>query len=630
LKNVKLSARLFLGFGLIIVLLVIVIVSDYFMMDAINKGEVRLLKAEAINKSTLATSRWTFDYYDIHSDESADKVKENFEITKALIDDSVDIYSDIEGENIVSEMGIDIDLYYESFIKYQNLVDLNDEYYFEMLNASNNILLQLDRLVLLQDSDVISIKSSNTTREDKINNDELTLQIADEYEEASNTNEAIIATQNAMINELRHLLIGSKSYDSEVYKHIDTVKSHCDWLYDSFDREEDKDSVEDIRNRLDIYTEKYEAYKELLDFQQAEKEKIRVLTLNITDAAEEIANSEKSKISSDRTSAIISSILLGVVSVIIGILLSIFISRGLYKNVKTNIDKLSDSAQSILSQSTKLASASHMLSESSTEQAASIEETSATMEETSSMVNQNTGNTRDANSLSVEASQVASEGVGKIQLMNISMDELKRSSTEIAKIIKVIDDIAFQTNMLALNAAVEAARAGDAGLGFAVVAEEVRNLAGKSAKAAKDTAEIIDRNIELSEQGISNSEDINASLEEIMIKTENVKKLVSDITNASEEQSKGVSQVTVAIGQMESTVQQNAELSVESAASAEQLKDESSALEEIVFELNCLVEGKKEKKCITESKNKTDDKKRKNVFNIVNRLINNKIKKNNS
>jgi methyl-accepting chemotaxis protein len=169
------------------------------------------------------------------------------------------------------------------------------------------------------------------------------------------------------------------------------------------------------------------------------------------------------------------------------------------------------------------------------------------------------------------------------------MDELKKSSADIAKIIKVIDEIAFQTNMLALNAAVEAARAGDAGQGFAVVAEEVRNLAQKSAKAAKDTAEIIDRNIELSEQGVEISEDVKLSLDEIMTKTNDVNALMSEIAAASEEQAKGTAQVTEAIGQMEKVVQQNAATAQESAASSEELKKQALALETVVEQLSSLV-----------------------------------------
>ncbi len=248
-------------------------------------------------------------------------------------------------------------------------------------------------------------------------------------------------------------------------------------------------------------------------------------------------------------------------------------------------------AESLTSASVQLSTTSQQLSEGSNEQAASIEETSATMEETSSMVKQNAENTRQANNLAKQTSESATKGLSEMQEMIKSMEELKKSSGEISNIIKVIDEIAFQTNMLALNAAVEAARAGDAGQGFAVVAEEVRNLAQKSAQAAKDTSEIIDKNIELSERGGEISEEVHVSLNEIMEKSKNVNQLMDEISAASEEQARGTAQINDAIGQMEKVVQSNAATAEESAASAEELQTQAKTLREVVFRLNNIVKG---------------------------------------
>ena len=286
---------------------------------------------------------------------------------------------------------------------------------------------------------------------------------------------------------------------------------------------------------------------------------------------------------------------------IIGVLVFV-VGKFIVKPINGSINRIGSSAGQVTYSSKQLAESSQQLSEGSTEQAAAIEETSATMDETSSMVKQNAENTRQANSLSREASEAAAKGSSRMQEMTNSMEELKKSSGEISKIIKVIDDIAFQTNMLALNAAVEAARAGDAGQGFAVVAEEVRNLAQKSAQAAKDTAEIIDRNIELSDRGVSISVDVNDALEEIMQKSKDVNQLIEEISAASDEQAKGTAQVTEAIGQMEIVVQSNAATAEESAASAEELKTQAAMLEAIVIELNKLVKGENNK-----TENKSSD-----------------------
>ena len=282
-------------------------------------------------------------------------------------------------------------------------------------------------------------------------------------------------------------------------------------------------------------------------------------------------------------------------SVIFGATLSITIAVFVLLNINKILsgitDKLSESSRLVASASVQLAGTGMQLSEGSAEQAASIEETSATMEETSSMVRQNAENTKQASTLSKQASDAASEGSSKVKSMSKSMDELKKSSSDIAKIIKIIDEIAFQTNMLALNAAVEAARAGEAGQGFAVVAEEVRSLAQKSAKAAKDTTEIIDKNIDLSEEGVTLSSEVNSALDDIMSKTIEMNKLMQEIEAASEEQARGTEQVTEAIGQMEKVVQSNAATAEESAASAGELKTQARALNDIVLELTKLVNG---------------------------------------
>lgn len=330
------------------------------------------------------------------------------------------------------------------------------------------------------------------------------------------------------------------------------------------------------------------------------KDTVVVLLSNITDILDKLEdefdyNSDIATENLKATQAVTQIILIVVstVGLILGVLLAVLIIIQIIKRLKLNMNELSKSASLVYAASTQLASAGEQLSEGSSEQAASIEETSATMDETASMVKRNAENTKYANDLSREASEAAAVGSDKMNNMTKSMEELKKSSSDISKIIKVIDEIAFQTNMLALNAAVEAARAGDAGQGFAVVATEVRNLAQKSAQAAKDTAEIIEKNIELSEHGAVISKDVNVALNEIMEKTKNVNQLIVEIASASDEQARGTSQVTDAISQMEKVVQINAATAEESAASSEELQTQAKALEGIVGELSRLVKGDK-------------------------------------
>lgn len=296
--------------------------------------------------------------------------------------------------------------------------------------------------------------------------------------------------------------------------------------------------------------------------------------------------------SSLNTALVITLVALGIM-IFFAILLAAIIIRNITTTMNAISNNLTDVSMYVAGASNQLSSASDQLASGSTEQASSIEEISATMEETSSMVMQNTENTRQAAGLSKQASVSSKQGVEQMIKMQGSMQEIKTSSNQISKVIKVIDDIAFQTNILALNAAVEAARAGDAGKGFAVVAEEVRNLAQRSAEAAKDTAAMIENNIKLSDDGVAVCNAVNISLSEINKHIENVNKLVNEITAASEEQSRGVRQVTEAITQMESVVQTTAATAEESSSAAGELNHQAGSLEEVVRQLVILVQGAK-------------------------------------
>ena len=210
------------------------------------------------------------------------------------------------------------------------------------------------------------------------------------------------------------------------------------------------------------------------------------------------------------------------------------------------------------------------------------------------MTKRNAENARQANDIAKEAREAANKGVGDMQTMAAAMEAIKVSSDDIAKIIKTIDEIAFQTNILALNAAVEAARAGEAGMGFAVVADEVRNLAQRSAQAAKETAGKIEGAITRTGQGVEISGKVGAVLNDIMTKVRQVDELVTEVAGASREQTDGITQINSAVGQMDKVTQSNAASAEETAAAAEELNSQAEIMKQSVAELLALVGGKKQ------------------------------------
>jgi methyl-accepting chemotaxis protein len=266
-------------------------------------------------------------------------------------------------------------------------------------------------------------------------------------------------------------------------------------------------------------------------------------------------------------------------------------TRGISKVLNLVAADLSAGAEQTTGAAGEVSSASQTLAEGASEQAASLEEAGASLEELSSMTKRNSENAQKANELARQARTAADKGAVDMQTMSASMDAIKASSDDVAKIIKTIDEIAFQTNILALNAAVEAARAGEAGMGFAVVAEEVRNLAQRSAQAAKETAAKIEGAISRTGQGVEISRKVAEALNEIVTKARQVDELAAEVASASNEQTQGISQLNTAVSQMDKVTQSNAASAEESAAAAEQLNAQAYSMKESVGRLLDLVGG---------------------------------------
>jgi methyl-accepting chemotaxis protein len=256
--------------------------------------------------------------------------------------------------------------------------------------------------------------------------------------------------------------------------------------------------------------------------------------------------------------------------------------RRMRETLGGTIGNIRTTAESIGTAASEITNGNHDLSARTEKAASSLEETASAMEQLTGTVQNSAASAGQANQLAVSAATVAQRGGEVVSQVVHTMDEINASSRKIADIIGVIDGIAFQTNILALNAAVEAARAGEQGRGFAVVAGEVRSLAGRSADAAKEIKSLIGSSVERVEAGSRLVAEAGRTMEELVGAVQRVRDIMGDITSATAEQSDGITQVNVAITQLDQVTQQNAALVEQSTAAAESLREQAVTLNSAV------------------------------------------------
>lgn len=267
--------------------------------------------------------------------------------------------------------------------------------------------------------------------------------------------------------------------------------------------------------------------------------------------------------------------------------------NGSIENLSNMVEEIRNASTNVFESAREIASGNNDLSHRTESQASSLEETASAMEELTSTVQQNAENSTEASKLSNSVMDKASNGGSVVKNAITAMSDINKSSKKIADIISVIDEIAFQTNLLALNAAVEAARAGEQGKGFAVVAAEVRNLAQRSAGAAKEIKGLINDSVEAVGQGTKLVDETGQTFSELVTAIEDVSKMIADIDSAGKEQSAGIGEVSAAVSQMDEMTQQNAALVEEAAASSKSMEEQSQSLLDQVSFFNNGEENKK-------------------------------------
>ena len=260
----------------------------------------------------------------------------------------------------------------------------------------------------------------------------------------------------------------------------------------------------------------------------------------------------------------------------------VFAMQRMQHRLAETMQRIHGGTETIKDAAQQIAAGNLDLSSRTEEQAASLGETAASMEQLTATVKQNADNARQANQMAADTSRIAGEGGEAVQQVVATMQNIAASSTRVVDIISVIEGIAFQTNILALNAAVEAARAGEQGRGFAVVAGEVRNLARRSSEAAKEIKALIEESVGSVEDGKTLVESAGSKMQSLVHSVKRVTDIISEISAASEEQSRGIEQVNVAIAQMDQTTQQNAAMVEQAAGAAQSMQEQAKLLADVV------------------------------------------------
>ena len=487
-----------------------------------------------------------------------------------------------EGDReIVRQIGTFQDNWLQALTEYVSLEDQKTQNDGEMVAKARLAITEIENIRADQKAKLL----------DDMEQQKTTDVVKDRLEKADDANRLNKSILEARRHEKNFMLRGDQEYVDNVHKAVSEIIILCEDMKVRFNDAANDQQADNVINAVNGYKDAFDAYVSFVNDQKAEEEIMVTSARELQDKANVLRQDQKDEMDSIMASSNTLMITFAIGGIISGVLLAFFITRSIVKPINKVIEGLSSGSEQVSAASGQVSSSSQQLAEGSSEAASSLEEISSSLEEMTSMTKQNSTNAKQADDLAGETQSSAEKGSEAMGRMTEAIDKIKESSDETAKIIKTIDEIAFQTNLLALNAAVEAARAGEAGAGFAVVAEEVRNLAMRSAEAAKTTSSLIVESQANADNGVTVTKEIGEILNDIAQAIQKVKQLVGEVSAASEEQSEGINQVNTAVSQMDKVTQNSAANAEESASASEELSSQAADLNGMVEELSAIVGG---------------------------------------
>ncbi len=415
----------------------------------------------------------------------------------------------------------------------------------------------------------------------------------DRLAKAEDANHIITWFKDARMVEKQVILDHDSTLIPAVADQIGKVVKLLQELTQRFDSDAEIAQINQAVSTVKAYHSAFGSYTEKMHRQELAEQKMLMAARQAEKICLAVQTQQKTYMQKRIAMANMLSVICTGTAIGLGIGLSLLISIIITRTLNRVIQGLDSGANQIVVIADKISSTSQTLALGSSEQASAIEETSATIGELSTATQQNAQSASDADKLMGETNATVARANGSMAELTQSIGEVSAASEEIQKIIKTIDEIAFQTNLLALNAAVEAARAGEAGAGFAVVSEEVRNLAIRSADAAKNTASLIEGTVNKVKNGMDLVSRTNTDFKEVQDHSEKICVLVEGISEASRQQAISVEQISTAVHSVDQVTHQNAAGAEESAAASKEMKNQSESLNVLVNELLRLASGNK-------------------------------------